>query len=377
MPPPYQEDAEERSVTRKEGPEYRPQIDIEFADAYYLINRMASEVANGPVIPRPLRGEFRVPFVRNFKVATSTASFGGTVFTLTWEDPEDEQFIAYYNIYVKDALSGNESPTFMGSAGSSPCVTRVIATAASSVTFFIQTVLQNGQTLPLERCPTCTGLVVDPTISGSTIPDFSLGLNKLATQAQGTLISFNASSQAYALAPGTSGRFLRTNGAGSLLTWETLNRVRVLPIAQRPVTVSGGVAWTTYGNILCTELPGGADSAISVWFQVPPEVVATGSLVLVLKFRPSAAPGGTNNKVKLNCAATVNNTLLGTTNDTVTVANSTNWDTYTAVSNIIATGNYAAGDLIQLTLTRDTTVANNMTQDFAIALVSITYTAAA
>lgn len=118
--------------------------------------------AEGTTLPPPQSGNFRVPPPSNFQVISSEFNFAGNIFVLSWLDIVDRRTpVARYNIYGKNFLDVNAEPTLLGSSSKSPFHARVIASEESTIIFYLQPVLQNGITLPLVACPTCTGLVPD------------------------------------------------------------------------------------------------------------------------------------------------------------------------------------------------------------------------
>jgi len=122
------------------------------------------------------------------------------------------------------------------------------------------------------------------------------------------------------------------------------------------------------------QFPSGADSEINTWFRVPLGAMVANDILLMLNFAPNAAPGVTNNQVKLKTTARVNNSSASqTTGDTLTLANNTNWASYTATVNLIAGSTYAVGDFIQMRILRDTTVANNAAVGFNVSKIEFQY----
>lgn len=304
------EDATSKDVGSNDA--FRDSDDIDYAVGR-LINQ--GQVADGPSLPRPVHGEFRVPFPTGFMISgTPSQSFTGTIFTLKWTDCTDP-YVNRYQIYVRNVLDENTQPALLGSAEMSPFTARVDSNVPATVVFYLQPVMNNGQALPISRCPTCTGITLD----------------------------------------------LRPTGT--------------LPIEVHPTTVSGSLAYSTQDNVTVYQLDFAADTTINVWTQIPYDIVTTNNLVLGLAYAPDSAPGVTNNKVKIKLRAKVNNTLAAeTAGDTIALANSTDWATYLGTVNIVAAGTYAAGDFLQLRIHRDTSVTNNATVNFGIASIFLTYT---
>lgn len=202
-------------------PPFRSDADIAFITSR-LINQ--GGVADGPSIPRPVRGEFRVPMVSGLRVVgTPTASFGGTIFTLAWNSPAD-QFVSRYNVYAKFLLDQNAQPTLVGSSATSPLTVRVTADSAGTVVFFVQTILANGQSLPVGRCPTCTGTTLAPTIGPDSIANHSISNDKLAQGPEtGALISFEDTGGGpdalYISPPSLAGFVLTSSAPGNVPFW--------------------------------------------------------------------------------------------------------------------------------------------------------------
>ncbi len=149
---------------------------------------------------------------------------------------------------------------------------------------------------------------------------------------------------------------------------------RMIQFEEAVVIVSGSPTVATFDNVAVTQLPNAANSEINVWFRVPPDAVVTQDIFLMLNFAPNAAPGTTNNKVLLKTTARVNNTSAAqTAGDTITLANDTNWASSVATANKVVLSTYAVGDLIQMKILRDTTVANNAAVAFNIGKIAFRY----
>ena len=167
---------------------------------------------------------------------------------------------------------------------------------------------------------------------------------------------------------------------GGTITWEDdvsggTSVIRLIQFEEGAVVTSGSPSEVAFDNVATIQLPNGADSEINAWFRVPDDCVVANDIFLVLDFAPNAAPGATNNKVRLKTTARVNNTSAGqTAGDTITMANDTNWDDYVGTVNKIAGGTYVVGDLVQMKILRDTAVANNAAVGFNIAKTAWTYT---
>ena len=156
-----------------------------------------------------------------------------------------------------------------------------------------------------------------------------------------------------------------------------LGTTSYIPFVDDALVISGAatmqLSLTT--NTMTIDLPSAANSSINAWFRVPPDAAVTNSIVLVLNYTLSAAPGATNNKVKLITQSTVNNTAAAATaGDTITLANAVTPASYTATANIVAGSTYAVGDLVVMNIRRDVTVANDTDEGFRIITIGWTYT---
>jgi hypothetical protein len=184
--------------------------------------------AGSAVIPR-LVGFLRVPYPRNFKVIKTTGIKMGTEFILSWTEPEDFADVAQYNIYAINTIDANPIAAIVGTSRRSPCTARVVTSAAGTIVFFIQTVLTNGYSNDINSAPTCTGTAVAPGITAADIADNSLTLAKLEHAPTGSLISYNATTDPYYLAPSVTDALLTSNATGNILSyksWDSLYLTR-------------------------------------------------------------------------------------------------------------------------------------------------------
>lgn len=136
-----------------------------------LINQ--NDVAEGPSIPPPQQGEFRVPRPSGFAVQSITnAKPMGALIVFTWEDIDAFGApIGEYRILANFAYDQNATPTEVGSSEHSPCTVQVVSPTATSAVFYLRPYLANGQTLPLEQCPTCTVDIPAPVFQFRSSPD--------------------------------------------------------------------------------------------------------------------------------------------------------------------------------------------------------------
>ncbi len=135
--------------------------------AFATANMINQNVSGGDFITIPPKqfGENRILAPQGFKVlGNPTYSALGAVFVLSWQnlDATYNLRIAGYRIYAQQFLNDNQEPTLVGTSAGSPCTVRVIATKAGPVTFWVQPFTVSGGSLPLESCPTCTGIAPNP-----------------------------------------------------------------------------------------------------------------------------------------------------------------------------------------------------------------------
>ncbi len=153
----------------------------------YIIDRIKNQPgsAEGSVLPPRFLAGQRVPVVTNFRIVKTESFSGGTAFTLAFDTPLTLKNLDKFNIFYS---LGNTSYNFAGSTINSPATFRIVTDQEERVVFQIQTVLLNGFSSRSDTSPTCVGYTISGTISGSDIPDGSLGLNKLVGGAAGTII---------------------------------------------------------------------------------------------------------------------------------------------------------------------------------------------
>lgn len=148
-------------------------------DTAYIASKLLNQnnEASGSTLPPPQFGQYTIPYPTGFRIQSQTAAAIGNLFVLSWLNLPTELNIGGYRIYAKLALDENSEPTMVGQSAASPCYCTIQAPASSSqVTFTLQPYQLNGQTIPLEDCPTCTGTVPgseynfsgDDTLAGET-----------------------------------------------------------------------------------------------------------------------------------------------------------------------------------------------------------------
>lgn len=148
----------------------RPDDDVGLM-AGNLINQ--NNVAEGPTIPPPQQGEFRIPRPNAFGVVSITnAKPMGSLIVFSWEDIDAFGCnIGEYRILANFAFDNNATPVEVGSSQHSPCSVQVVSPQATAAVFFLRPYLSNGQTLPLEQCPTCTVQIPAPVFQFRADPD--------------------------------------------------------------------------------------------------------------------------------------------------------------------------------------------------------------
>ncbi len=151
-----------------------------------LINVTAGTEVNTS-IPPAQNGEFRIPFIKNLRLGPVSSYFGGTQFTLLWDEPDTTESISHYNVYVVGALGSNQAPIFANSATVSPAYFRVTPSETGIVTFFVQTQLANGNVSDISRSPTITARAQPPQIhtgdvaTGTVLPAFGYTVERTTT----------------------------------------------------------------------------------------------------------------------------------------------------------------------------------------------------
>ncbi len=118
-----------------------------------LVNE-ASDTGQGNALP-PRAGRRVLP-VSGLRIASVETVTNGKIITLVWFAPEDEAAIFGFRVYQTGApnvLNG------LVTVHSSPARILVTPDQTGTLTFAVQTLLQNGYANPLETCPTATASV--------------------------------------------------------------------------------------------------------------------------------------------------------------------------------------------------------------------------
>ncbi len=134
-----------------------------------LVNQNA--VAEGPNIPPPQSGTWRVPRPSSFRVDAQIPTSVGEIILFSWLDAQKPiTEVAGYRIFAKFSYNQNQEPTQIGTSSHSPCASRITADTVGVVVFFLQPYLLNGLTLPLDACPTTTVNIVAAVPPAGTVP---------------------------------------------------------------------------------------------------------------------------------------------------------------------------------------------------------------
>ncbi len=131
-----------------------------------LIN--PNNTGGGTHVPPAQIGTGRIPVVTGLKMGPISSYLGGTQYSLTFDEPPKGADVSHYNIFITGVLGNNQSPLGPYSTEASPCYLRIISTNASILTFYVQTVLNNGSVSSLSNSPSVTAQSVAPQYFGTT-----------------------------------------------------------------------------------------------------------------------------------------------------------------------------------------------------------------
>jgi hypothetical protein len=142
----------------------------------------------GGALPPPLRGSSQVPVVSNVSLQQTQGLVGSTRFTLSWTDAAvTGTKVSHYNIYAKQMVNQNQQPVLVGAVAKSPADIILQTDQGTAVTFFIQTVLENGYSSDVLSSPTISSSVNSSNVAGapgsitnSMLADGSVTTTKLA-----------------------------------------------------------------------------------------------------------------------------------------------------------------------------------------------------
>ncbi len=137
-------------------------MDLRDQDRFTLLRLMnPNGAAEGSNLAPKQVGQFRVPFVTNFRLVRTTAIGTQTQFTLTWDNPTDPT-ISHYAVYIILSTSPAAPPLGPFNTQASPAQVTIPTTGRVKVTFVVQTVLNNGMVSSFENSPTCAGETTEP-----------------------------------------------------------------------------------------------------------------------------------------------------------------------------------------------------------------------
>lgn len=199
-----------------------------------------TNTAEGSNLPPIQKGAFRVPFVSSLKLLRTQQFFGQTQFTLAWLDPVIDN-LSHFSIYVVNAISNNTAPLGPFTCKTSPAQVSIPAQGVSRVTFYVQTVLNNGFTSDLFTGPSCTGVTTD---DSSTIAISSLG-----TGVAGQLITWDAANTSVVIGPGTANFILVGSGAGAVPQFKSIATLN-LTIGASNLTAVGQIPYVSAAGTL-------------------------------------------------------------------------------------------------------------------------------
>lgn len=129
-----------------------------------------SQAGEGANLPPRQFGDLRVPLVTNLRILKIDNYFGGTTFTLAWNNPDFRNIsVAQYNIFVS-GIDGVTQPQGPYAASVSPAVVRISTRTPSNLVFTVQTQLANGLTSQITISPSVAAGTISPVISSSSLP---------------------------------------------------------------------------------------------------------------------------------------------------------------------------------------------------------------
>lgn len=110
-----------------------------------------------------------MPIVSNLRILKIDNYFGGTTFTLGWDDPPFKNVnVAQYNIFVS-GINGSAQPQGPFGATKSPAIVRISTVSVSQLVFTVQTQLSNGLTSALATSPSVASESIAPILPGSSL----------------------------------------------------------------------------------------------------------------------------------------------------------------------------------------------------------------
>lgn len=139
--------------------------------------RNQQNAGEGSSFAPKMRNGIRIPLVTNVKILKTESYTGGTQFTVSFLEANDDASIkiSHYVINVQGVDSGNKGLSMTPVVTQqSPAVIKVNTAVATPAIISVQTVLTNGQSSTIEASPTVVGNTIAPSISASDIPSTTL-----------------------------------------------------------------------------------------------------------------------------------------------------------------------------------------------------------
>jgi hypothetical protein len=233
----------------------------------FVIDRIVNEnkVGGGSLLPPQLSGQTRVPVVSNLRLIRSVSYFGGTQFTIGWNEPgELTHLISHFNIYVTGLLDDNKQPLGPFATRRSPAQVRAQSNSGvRPVALTVQTVLLNGQVSDMELSPSITAQTIAPALVASDYPDGSIPIEALFAGTAGNIITWDGGGTAIEATPASIDIVLGSSGlttAGRLVVVSSAGVVKELT----HVTIDNTDSPYSVPNTVLTILANTASGAIEV-----------------------------------------------------------------------------------------------------------------
>lgn len=153
--------------------------DTDVSQSRFITDRIRNQqnAGEGSSFAPKMRQGIRIPLVTNVKILKTESYVGGTQFTVSFLEANDDASIkiSHYVINVQGVDSGNKGLSMTPVVTQqSPAVIKVNTSVATPAIISVQTVLTNGQSSTIEASPTVVGNTIAPSISASDIPSTTL-----------------------------------------------------------------------------------------------------------------------------------------------------------------------------------------------------------
>lgn len=134
-----------------------------------LVDRLQNTQSQGTGSSMPTKtvSGLGVPPVSSISATIIDYAPGSTNVIVKWLDPSNPN-IDRFIVYVQGAIRGQTQEIQAASVHTSPAVFSIHQDRAVSVQIFVQTVLNNGQAIPIPNCPATALALPDPGIITST-----------------------------------------------------------------------------------------------------------------------------------------------------------------------------------------------------------------